>query len=62
MLENFLKPLTKWDYSSLVKNAKLFGGPRKYVQAIFDYGLRVGRVEMLVELKNAGLLSGQITK
>ncbi len=40
-----------WDYSELTHNAKLNGGPEKYLEAIRDCGIAKGKLEGKAEGK-----------
>lgn len=51
----------KWDYSELAHNAKMNGGPEKYLEMIRDNSMREGRREGKAEGKTELLIAEGIT-
>ncbi len=51
----------KWAYSEMTKEAKKYGGPEEYVEAIQEEAFQEGRESRDSDVKAAGVKGGAIT-
>lgn len=52
--------MPEWDYSNLTKDAKMFGGPAKFIAAIKEEAEKTGRDKGIIIGLSAGVLATSV--